>query len=80
MRNDIGRHKIQFLAFLNRLLQIFVDFFRQTFLHHGIIKNIFPKNICYIKCFTHVSFVSFPVTFLSSLVSHSYLMPLPERD
>ena len=56
MSYDIGRLQIKFPALFDRVLQIFVNLFRQTLLHHCIVKNILSKNFSYIDCFcTHNS-------------------------
>ena len=55
MCDDVSRFKIQLFSFLNRFLQIFVNLFRQTFLHHSVIENIFSEDFGYIDLFcTHI--------------------------
>ena len=48
VRDDVCRRRIQFLAFPDRFLQLLINLLGQTFLHHGIVEHVFPKNSRYI--------------------------------
>ena len=57
VRDDVGGLEIQFLPFFNRTLQVLVNLFRQTFLHHGIVEYVFAEDFCYIIIFTHNPYI-----------------------
>ena len=52
MRDHVRGLNIQLFAFFDRFLQIFIDLFPKTLLHHCVIKYVYTKTLCYTNWFS----------------------------